>query len=204
MSVLPHERVKERKCMKIRFWLAMVIAVALIGISLIGRPAQASPPRQGGGQPITVSNAANVKQIAELDGQKQAIFALAFSPDGKTLAAGSIDSTIILWDIASHKQIALLQGHTAQIGAIGFTADGATLYSSSYDRSVRAWDAKTGKAISVYGPDPNNVDAGILADNLAEIFNKDASLLAYSTDGGTLYVFDTKSNKQISMDPGVT
>lgn len=45
-------------------------------------------------------------------GHSGIVFSVAFSPDGKTLAGGSDDKTIRLWDVASGKELRILAGHS--------------------------------------------------------------------------------------------
>src|SRR5262249_60665474 len=65
---------------------------------------------------------------------------LAFSADGKTLAPGSLDGTIKLWDVADGKEKATLRGHAGNVAAVAFAADGKTLVSAGQDGSTRLWD----------------------------------------------------------------
>ncbi len=69
--------------------------------------------------------------------------ALAFSPDGHTLATGSWDGAIKLWDIESG---ALLwtSWFTDNIECLTFAPDGRTLASGGDDATVQLWDAHTG------------------------------------------------------------
>ncbi|HLG13886.1 MAG TPA: WD40 repeat domain-containing protein [Blastocatellia bacterium] len=55
--------------------------------------------------------------------------AVAFSPDGKTLASGGDDRTVKLWDIQTGELKRTLVGHVAEVGTIFFSRDGKTLAS---------------------------------------------------------------------------
>jgi WD40 repeat protein len=56
---------------------------------------------------------------------------VAFSPDGKTLASGSPDGQVLLWQVATGKQIRRLKGHGGSISAVVFSPDGTMVASSS-------------------------------------------------------------------------
>jgi WD40 repeat protein len=64
---------------------------------------------------------------------------LAFSPDGKALAAAG-DRGIKLWDVASGKESAALTGHKRVVFSVAFSRDGRSLVSGSNDGEVKLWD----------------------------------------------------------------
>ncbi|KAH9003888.1 WD40-repeat-containing domain protein [Lactarius hatsudake] len=81
-------------------------------------------------------------------GQTGYIMAIAMSPDNKVLAAGSNDSTIVLYDMDKRSTIGLpLTGHTSAIRSLTFSKDGQLLASGSDDFTVRLWNVQTGKKI---------------------------------------------------------
>src|SRR5436305_2003539 len=56
------------------------------------------------------------------------VYGVAFSPDGKTLAAGSY-AVVKLWEPATWKELAVLEGHTQPVDTVAFSPDGKTLAS---------------------------------------------------------------------------
>jgi WD40 repeat protein len=86
------------------------------------------------------------------------IRAIAFSPDGKTLATATTqDAVVRLWDVASGTLLANLVGHLDTINRIAFSPDGSTLASAAADGYVGVWNLRPDRALdriclSVTGP----------------------------------------------------
>ena len=68
------------------------------------------------------------------------IYSVAFSRDGRTLASGSDDKTIKLWDPVSGQLFRTLADHGEVIYAVAFSPDGRTLASGSGDNTIKLWD----------------------------------------------------------------
>ena len=68
------------------------------------------------------------------------ISCLAFSPDGKLLAAGRDFGHVIVWELASGRILQDLQGHKESPAGIAFSPDGKLLASGSHDRTACLWD----------------------------------------------------------------
>jgi len=75
--------------------------------------------------------------------------ALAFSPDGKYLAAaGTLRSSILLWDVKAKTKVRELEGHIDGVPALAFNREGTLLVSGSHDFTIRIWDVATGESDS--------------------------------------------------------
>ncbi len=82
-----------------------------------------------------------------LAGHDGAVLALAFSPDGHSLASAGSDQVICLWDLSQRRPRLRLTGHSAAVTAVAFSPDGRRLASGSLDGTVRLWDPADGRML---------------------------------------------------------
>ena len=82
------------------------------------------------------------REIRTLHGHTYSVESVAFSPDGKILASGSVDHTIKLWDVATGTLLRTLSGHTSFVESVAFSPDGKILASGSYDKTIKLWDVE--------------------------------------------------------------
>jgi RNA polymerase sigma factor (sigma-70 family) len=95
--------------------------------------------------------------VAKASGWYTGTAAVAFAPDGKTLATGGRDGLVKLWDVASGRHLRTLELQYAQVEALAWSRDGRTVASAGRGGMIRLWDAATGKDLC---PQPGHV-AGV-------------------------------------------
>jgi WD40 repeat protein len=89
---------------------------------------------------IILYEAATGKEMLVIDSPSPAAV-MAFSPDGKMLAAASrLDRPPLLWDVRTGKLLGEVSGHKSTVTALAFSADGRTLFSAGFDGTILAWD----------------------------------------------------------------
>lgn len=69
------------------------------------------------------------------------INSLAFSPDGRNVAAGTFDGPIHLWNVPGGQEVGSFKLHRSIVRGLAFSPDGRSLISQSYDGTVRLWTA---------------------------------------------------------------
>lgn len=81
--------------------------------------------------------------VAKLQGHADAVYAVAFSPDGKYVVTGSFDNTLKLWETATGKEVKTYggpQGHLKMVLSVAFSPDGQLIASGSADNLIKIWD----------------------------------------------------------------
>ena len=80
------------------------------------------------------------------------IHTAAFSPDGETIAIGSYDGKLALWDAQSGRERLALAGHTNAIESLAYFPEGGRIVTASYDKTARIWDTTLGRELlTVHG-----------------------------------------------------
>ncbi len=98
---------------------------------------------------IKLLDAGSGEVMLTLEGHKDWVCSVSFSPDGRYLASGSSDKTIKLWDTGDGHERLTITGHTGEVASIDFSPDGHTIISASAQfwkpGEIKLWDAETGE-----------------------------------------------------------
>ncbi|HJT79352.1 MAG TPA: WD40 repeat domain-containing protein, partial [Gemmataceae bacterium] len=167
VMVLAKEALKDMLLTKLKTTVSLVLAAALlsgaglfVSQAIAGRLAggadPSAPPKAGAAPPGQGRQPApSWHERATLTGHDGQVNAVAFSPDGKTLASGGQDCAVVLWDLVTGKARTTLRGHQEPVACVAFSPDGKLVASGSAGvlpgaarekrGQVKLWDAASGK-----------------------------------------------------------
>jgi serine/threonine protein kinase len=138
---------------------------------------------------ISPENAAQIRELATLSGHTGSVRSVAFAPDGRTLASGSSDRTIKLWDVASGREVRTLSGHTDDVWSVAFAPDGRTLASGADDNTIKLWDVASGREVRTL--------SGHTASVLSVAFAPDGRTLASGSVDKTIKLWDVTGGREV-------
>jgi len=188
-------------------WVVLAVFVACAiwaGRHFMRDPSDDQTAGSGSPQPSPEMDLPNepieLKPVKTLNRHTDGVMSVAVSPDGKVLASGSRDKTILLWDTESWQIRGPLTGHTGDVVDLVFSPDGTRLASVAVAKDtcfVRLWDvatAKPAKPGTLGGESPGmwGVD-----------WSRDGARVVCAGWGQTVHVWEVHSGKESLVIPNV-
>ncbi len=144
-------------------------------------------------QTVEILDPRTPQPILTLTGHANEVRGLAFSPDGKFIAAAGGNpgqfGEIKLWDVTTGKEIKTWRGHRDNIFALAFSPDGAKLATCSYDKLIKLWDAATGEEIKTLKDHTDSV--------FTIAFSPDGKWLASGAADRTVKIWDVLTGERL-------
>ncbi len=159
----------------------------------VSRVGQRAAVGDAGGH-ISIWDISKARVADSMDLLQGPVTGLAFSRDGKYLAASDHEEKAFLFEL-SHGDRVALEGHSDQVDCVAFAPETPTVATGSLDGTVRLWsvpDGKQQRVLSATGMGPVRAIA----------FSFDGKLLAAAGDDRVIRVFDLKTSRMVERMDG--
>jgi WD40 repeat protein len=125
--------------------------------------------------------------LKSLNGHRDVVTSVAFSPKHNKVASGSMDNSIKIWDVYTGTLQVTMTDHKLGVTSVSFSKDGSEIASGSDDGTIKIWDVQTGKLLKTmigHLDHVNSVD-----------FSNDGKFLVSGSKDNTVRVWDVDYEK---------
>ena len=146
-----------------------------------------------GYEEVRLVDPASKQELASLKGSAGTVRAIAFSHDGKLLAAAgglpARSGEVLIWDVEQRKLLHSIHGHSDCIYGVAFSPDGKSIATASYDKFVKLFDIATEKEIRTY---KDHIDAVYAVE-----FTPDGKRLVSGSADRTIKIWDVATGERL-------
>ncbi|MBI1917060.1 MAG: WD40 repeat domain-containing protein, partial [Planctomycetes bacterium] len=144
------------------------------------------------------------KERPPLKGHRKGVYAIAFAPDGKTLASAGWDetvrlwevTTVRLWDVASGKELRRCKGRPDYFMRVAFTPDGKTLAATGGRGWIQLFDTRTGEPRRVSAEPPDGLRRVRFLPDSKRLISAGGETIA-SGDGVSVRLWEAATGKEL-------
>jgi WD40 repeat protein len=141
----------------------------------------------GGFREVKVWDATTGQEVSVFRGLRD-VYPLAFSPDGRWLAASGGERIVTVWDVTTGQEVRSFRGHSWNVGGLAFSPDGSRLASGDLQGTVKVWDVTSDQESLTLQDSTDWITCVAL--------NREGTLLASSShDSKTVKVWDTTTGQ---------
>ncbi|CAE7154799.1 unnamed protein product [Rhizoctonia solani] len=131
------------------------------------------------------------------EGHTLPVNSVAFSPDGKSVASGSWDKTVWMWDAQSSSSIGEpLRGHSDWVHSVSYSPFGDLIASGSRDATIRLWDTNTGHQLGILQGNQSFPSVAFSPD--AKLIASGSTYLSYDSTAYAVQLWDVQRMKAAS------
>ncbi len=113
----------------------------------------------------TIYDIRSGNEVLTIPTRRPATEAVAFTPDGRAVAAADDDHRIQLYELPSGRRIGTFTGHLREVLALVFSPDGSRLFSADYTGAIWVWDVPTRESITQLRGHPDHVRRLVISDD---------------------------------------